>query len=160
VTRDQWWELAKHIKTAFPKDKSFMHTPESVDIWYNLVYEWEYDICKQAVWDCIQKSNFPPSIAELKDAYDIRRSKHDELNRNIRDIYTEMENYYPECLRDKDRIKTFRNAVKTVSNDKVIVYAKKIQTGVIERVRQAEKGDIDSLPTLSECIRSVVDEFR
>jgi hypothetical protein len=160
MTREQWIELAKHIKTAYPNNSSFMQTEENAAIWYNLVMNWSYEDCKAAVWKHIKESNYPPSLHELKACYEIRREEITDYNRRIKDSYREMENYYPECLRDSDSKKTFVNALKQVKQEKRIKYALKIKEAVIGRVMDAERGNTDNLPSLSESIRSCFDEFR
>lgn len=161
MTKDEWMEIAKHIKTAFPNDKNFMATQENAEIWYNLVMNWSYADCKAAVWSHIRHSNYPPSLKELKDCYDIRRAEVDDFGRRIKDIYRDMENYYPEALRDeRNSHQAFSHALKHVKREKAIKYALMIKQAVIGRVMDVERGDTDDLPLLSESIRSVVDELR
>lgn len=157
MTNEQWWELAKQIKAAFPKDQHFMAKKEDAMVWYNVAQSWEYEIAKNAIWDCIKGSNFPPSISEIETAYQYEKSKQDNLNSQIREIYKSMENYYPVCLRDEDRLKAFSNALKTMEGNDTVNKARTIKKRVIQAVEDAERGDIDNLPTLSECIRKCID---
>lgn len=157
MTNKQWWELAKHIKMAFPHDKHFMSSKDDAMIWYNVATEWDYEIAKKAIWDCIKGSKYAPAISDIDTAYKTEKAKQDSLNSQIREIYKSMENYYPVCLRDEDRVKTFSNAIKTMDGNDTVDKAKKIKKRVIQAVEDAERGDIDNLPTLSECIRKCID---
>lgn len=160
MTKDEWMEIAKHIKTAFPKH-DFMKEKEDAEIWYNLVMNWSFVDCKAAVWNHIQHSNFPPSLHELKECYDIRRAEVEDFGRRVKEIYRDMENYYPEVLRDETNShQAFSHALKHIKKEKVIKYALEIKQGVIGRVMDVERGNTDELPLLSESIRSVVDELR
>ena len=160
MTKEQWMELAKHIKTAFPKDRTFMASQEDAEIWYNLVMDWSFEDCKSAVWKHINNSNFPPSLHELKACYDMRRQEVEDFNKRIREIYREMANYYPECLRDKDSHEAYKNALKQVGRKQAIECAIRLRETVIGRVMSVERGNSDDLPPLSECIRSCFDELR
>jgi hypothetical protein len=153
VTNEQWWELAKMIKSAFPHDQHFMASKEDAMVWYNVAESWEYDIAKIAIWDCIKASKFPPAISELETAYQMQKSKQDSVNNQIREIYKAMENYYPVCLRDEDRVKTFSAVLKEVDGREAVEKALKIKKRVVKAVEEAEKSGKDDLPTLSECIR-------
>lgn len=158
MTNEQWWELAKHIKAAFPNDKRFMSSKEDAMVWYNVAHGWDYEICKTAIWDCIKGSKYPPAISEIETAYQMEKAKQDSLNSQIREIYKSMENYYPVCLRDEGRVKTFSDALKSVRGSKAIDKAQEIKKRVIKAVEDAEKSGEDGLPTLSECIRKCIHE--
>lgn len=160
MTKDEWMELAKHIKTAYPHDKSFMTTRENAMIWYNLVMDWKFEDCKAAIWKHIQNSNYPPSLSELKACYEVRREEVTQFNKRVREIFREMASYYPESLRDDDSRKAYSNALKQVKRDKLIEYACKIKEDVIERVKRAEMSENDNLPLLSVCIQETFNEYR
>jgi len=157
VTNKQWWELAKHIKMAFPHDKHFMSSKDDAMIWYNVATEWDYEIAKKAIWDCIKGSKYAPAISDIDTAYKTEKAKQDSLNSQIREIYKSMENYYPVCLRDEGRINAFSDALKKIDGKDTVDKALKVKKRVIRAVEDAEKSGKDDLPTLSECIRKCID---
>ena len=156
MTRDEWRTLAKHMKMFYKKSKDFLNTEEEVDAWFAFAMDMDFKQAKQAVKRIIEKSVYPPGIAEIKASYDELTKEHQDEKRQIKEIYKEMENYYPACLRDEDRLEAFYFALKSSKDGKPIECAKRIKKAVIQAVMDAEKSDTDNLPPLSECIRKCI----
>lgn len=159
MTRDEWDELSKHMKLSFPKAKTFMETTEEKNLWYGLAMDMDFKQAKQAAWRIIKTSIYPPSIAEFQASYDYITHENQRKNRELKEIYKAMESYYPVYLRDEHRLEAFRNALKSHPDKDPMEYARWLGKRVIRAVQDAERGKTDSLPPLSECIRSVADEL-
>ena len=160
MTKNEWYTIAKHMKIYYKKSKDFLATEEEVSAWYAFFMDMDFSLTKKAIGKIIGISPYPPSIADIKLQYEELAHKNQMNVREIREIYKEMVNYYPVCLRDKDGIEAFQTALKTLDDKNPIDRAKKIKKAVIQAVKDVERGNTDNLPILSECIRKCIDEYR
>lgn len=160
MTKNEWYTIAKHMKLYYKRSKDFLATEEDVIAWYGFFMDMDFDLTKKAIGKIIGISPYPPSIADIKLQYEELAHKNQMNVREIKEIYKEMVNYYPVCLRDKDSAKAFQMAFNSLDDKNPIDRARKIKKAVIQAVKDVERGNTDNLPILSECIRKCIDEYR
>lgn len=65
---DEFIVLAKSIKTCYPNSK-LLETKESIEIWYSLLSDLEYETASLAVKKYMMLNKFPPTIADIREGY-------------------------------------------------------------------------------------------
>ena len=63
----QFGELALIMKAAY-HSQNFLIDKKSVAVWFELLKDMDYEVCKQAVLRHISMSKFPPTIADIRGA--------------------------------------------------------------------------------------------
>lgn len=157
MTYEQWDEISKFMKSYYGKFKHFLSEKRERNVWYGYFQRMDYDMGMKAVNMCFAKCNYPPTLQQIMETYNELTSERQAYSKQVYEIYREMETYYPMSLRDDGRIEAFKAVLKDVKPSEIMSTARLIHNRVIGRVKDAERGDIDNLPVLSECIRECAD---
>lgn len=72
MTPSQSARLVAAISAAFPGRTI---TKETVSVYASLMTDLDYDLAEQAVRDCLMTSKFPPTVAEIREAYGFVRTR-------------------------------------------------------------------------------------
>lgn len=94
MNRDQTKQILKILQQAFPRFE-IVNNSFGVDVWHKSLEDLEYEKVERATYNCIQRNEFPPSIAEIRKAYEeivtAEKKERFEINR----FYEQARNYYP-----------------------------------------------------------------
>jgi len=63
VTEQEFMKIAAAIKTSYPA----VNDKASMNIWYMMLSDIDYQICQNAVLELISTLKFPPTIAEIRE---------------------------------------------------------------------------------------------
>jgi len=66
MTRQEFSKVAAAIKCAFP-GANIMPDSNSMDIWFMLLEDLDYQVCQRAVIEQISSNKYPPTIAEIRE---------------------------------------------------------------------------------------------
>lgn len=158
VTRDEWNILKGYLTEYYQKYRHFLTKDKECEVWFGYFAKMDYEIGKDAVNMSFARCSYPPTIQQILEIYKEIVEDRQAQNKQVYEIYREMETYYPMSLRDDDRIEAFKTAISSVESHQRINTARLIHNRVIGRVKDAERGNVDNLPVLSECIRECVNE--
>ena len=96
MDRDQTKQIIKIIQKAYPRfiivDDSF-----GVDVWHKSLEDLDYRKAEEAAYNCLKGNEFPPSIAEIRKAYDVIMTAEKKRSAEINRYYEQARSYYPSC---------------------------------------------------------------
>ena len=153
MTYNEWFDIARHIKTVYPKHMDFLETVSKVKEWYVYMQDYDYKQMKQAAYEHINESQYPPTIHDLRQRYMAISDVDLSVKARIKEEYMSMVRYYPVSLRDDERGKVFGEVIKAENLDMSFKIAKDIAYRVKQQVKSAEMSGKDNLPILSVCIK-------
>ena len=144
MDRDQTKRILKIVQHAFPRfeivDNSF-----GVDVWHKSLEDLEYEKAERAAYNCIKVNEFPPSIAEIRKAYEeiaiTERKEYAEINR----FYEQARSYYPGSGEAGYGKAEFFERAKTPEQ------AERLYNTIIRYVNSCTESTMD----FRECIRSI-----
>lgn len=153
MTYEEWFDIARHIKSVYPKNMEFLESIGKVKEWYEYMREYDYKQMKKASDRHIEESKYPPTIHDLRIYYNAISDENSEKRTRLNDIYMAMVKYYPVSLRDDERAKVFRDAINADTYEETVKKAKELSKRVKQKVQSAELSGNDNLPILSVCIK-------
>ena len=65
MNKKEFGLIAAALTTAYPNSK-FLSEKTSLEVWYRMLGDLNYDVVENAVAECIATHTFPPSIAEIR----------------------------------------------------------------------------------------------
>ena len=68
MNEQQFLMISTTIKAAYP-NATIMPDRASMNVWYELLKDLEYEACKSSVIELISTNKFPPSIADIREKY-------------------------------------------------------------------------------------------
>lgn len=155
MTKVEWELFVKHFKAGYPRMK-FLEDEAEKDVWFSYMVNVDFLIAKKVAKICFLTYQYPPKISEFMQQIDRMEERAKDKKSEIKKIYMLMEGYYPVSLRDAGRFKAFEDAIKDKDFKSVMKKAVKIKDSVIEVVMSVERGERESLPLLSECIKECI----
>ena len=66
MNKDEFVEIVKMIKTAFPKEK-FLETPEQFELWFRMLNDIPFGICQAAMTTWIMENPRTPAISDIRE---------------------------------------------------------------------------------------------
>lgn len=151
MTREEVKRILATLVYAYPK-LTFPKSVEgitAVDVWYDNLGDIDFEDAKKATTIAIQRSEFPPSIAEIRKAYKEIEDKRKEIKSAIRQEYEATRSYYPSCGEYNNGWKEFQER-SNGDRDR----AKKLHIALIDYVREMEKTGGNTEP-FTERIKSI-----
>ena len=94
MNRDQTKQILKILQQAFPRFE-IVNNSFGVDVWCKSLEDLEYEKVERATYSCIQKNEFPPSIAEIRKAYEVIDAEERKSKADIYRYYEQARAYYP-----------------------------------------------------------------
>lgn len=64
----EFYEIGNLFKNAY-RQKNFMAVEDEWNVWYECLKELEFFLLKEVALDWVRNNKFPPTIAELREAY-------------------------------------------------------------------------------------------
>lgn len=65
MTPQEWAKLAMAIKATY-KTSGILEDKASIEVWYSLLSDLDYQICSRALMQWMQTEHFPPTIADIR----------------------------------------------------------------------------------------------
>lgn len=148
LTETGFREIVKRINHAYP-EKSCI-TKDGLDIWYRYLKDLDEETLKTATDNYIKSSEFPPSIAHLRNECAKIDKHRADVNRELRVIYDRTRGVYPNSADDDDTLKAWWSLIKQKPLEGRIAYALHIESVTLRYVRAIEASDRTEIPTLTE----------
>lgn len=127
------------------------------EIWYECLSDMDFDRTKNAITNHIKSSKFPPTVADIREHYQLITKSEIGNNLELEKIYEEMRNYYPNGNNDdKNARGLFFSKLLMVKKEDKYEWATNVKKKVCDYVIECEKGIKELNMTLSECIQWAV----
>ena len=94
MNRDQTKQILKILQQAFPRFE-VVNNSFGVDVWHKSLEDLEYEKVERATYNCIQRNEFLPSIAEIRKAYEVIAVEERKARTEINRFYEQARAYYP-----------------------------------------------------------------
>ena len=146
MTREEVKQIVLMIVKAFPRF-TIVQDKEGMDLWHECLSDIPYEDARACTIECIKTKEFPPTIAEIRNAYGEKEDERKKIRSLIRQEYDAIRSYYPSCgeinngwaefqerCRDAESARKLRNAlygyVRGVEENggDVELFAEKIKT--------------------------------
>ena len=131
MTYDEWTKVVRHLKKVYTNDK-FIPTKDVSDLWFGYLKEIEYVYIRMAVKEWVEKSEYYPTIADIRNA---ANKFHDETKaklRELKDIFQTCHSYYPSNLTADDDWISFKAAIKSEGFTEAKTKALKIKSEIMK----------------------------
>lgn len=73
MNEQEFLVISSTIKAAYPS-ATIMPDRASMNVWYEILKDLEYEACKRTVIELISTNRFPPSIADIREKYSTKTS--------------------------------------------------------------------------------------
>lgn len=144
MDRDQTKQIIKIIQKAYPRfnivDDSF-----GVDVWHKSLEDLDYRKTEEAAYNCLKGNEFPPSIAEIRKAYNLIISVEKKDHAEIERCYEQARSYYPSSGKQGYGKEEFFSRAGNADG------ARKLYNAIVRYVN----GCTDWVMDFVECIRTV-----
>ena len=149
MTVDQVMEMFNTLKAAYPRMEQF-DDDNVKKVWLTAFEDLDGDIAMKAVWVCIRKYEFMPSIAQVINAYDELVKEEKKLRDTCNYNYKLCRGIYPKELEEGYGYKEFVDKVMTAKPEKRIEAAQYIYSHMNKVVYSGEE-----VPDFVEIIKGI-----
>ena len=150
MTREETKQILAKLVYAYPR-LTFPKSVEgitAVDVWYENLGDISFEDAKKATAIAIQRSEFPPSIAEIRKAYGEIEDERKRVRLAIRQEYEAIRSYYPSCGEINNGWAEWQERCKDGET------ARKLRNALYGYVRGVEENG-GNCKEFSECIRTI-----
>lgn len=147
MTRDETKKIVVMIAKAFPRF-TIVQDKEGMDLWHECLSDIPYEDARACVIDCVKSKEFPPTIAEIRKAYDDILMAKKTVQRLIRQEYDAIRSYYPSCGELNNGWSEFQERCDSPEK------AKRLRTALYNYVREVEQTGGNTEPFV-EKIRTI-----
>lgn len=160
MTRDELKKIIKVLMDSY--GEKFKMEQSIFNIWCDTMMDLRFDVCMKAAREYVRKSQFPPTIADIRNEYNALWEEHMALVRHINESFESAAGYYPmidEGQRDRGK-KIFVDVIGKTDRENRERLAQRIAQRIIESVRKCEAGTGNTIEPFDKCMERVTDEFR
>ena len=160
MTRVELNEIIKVFQKVY--GEKFKIDQSGFNIWYECIGELRFDVSMKAANEYVKKSQYPPTIADIRNEYNALWEEHMALVRHINESFESAAGYYPmidEGQRDRGK-KIFVDVIGKTDRENRERLAQRIAQRIIESVRKCEAGTGNTIEPFDKCMERVTDEFR
>ena len=162
LSEEEFLTIATKINQVY-RDKQPI-TKQGINIWYDLLSDLDAKTLNLAVSNYIKSNKYPPTIADLRNEYQLIIDKIARINNELKDIYNRTSGIYPDMYLNADentRKKAAKDAqmawwdlVKQKPIGERIAFALRIENTTNKYVRLVEADtNRQKIPTLAEFFR-------
>ena len=149
MTVDQVMEMFNTLKAAYPRMEQF-DDDNVKKVWLTAFEDLDGDTAMKAVWVCIKKYEFMPSIAQVINAYDELAKEEKKIRDTCNYNYKLCRGIYPKELEEGYGYKEFVDKVMTAKPEKRIEAAQYIYSHMNKVVYSGEE-----VPDFVEIIKGI-----
>lgn len=125
----------------------------AIEMWFECFSDLEYRIARQAIVNHAKSSKFPPTVADIREQYELLISKAKQKALELERVFLEMQGFYPNGKEDKEALSVFVKHISNTNCETQLKRAREIKCAVIDYVKRCENGEEEFNMSLSECIR-------
>lgn len=126
----------------------------AMEMWFECLSDLEYGIARQAIVNHAKSSKFPPTVADIREQYELIFKKRMSQCSELYGVFNEMRTYYPCGYDDENAIDVFFSKIPDCADYKTqLRRSREIKCKVIDYVKRCENGEEEFNMSLSECIR-------
>ena len=159
MTREEVKEVIRILKDAY-RDK-FDMSQSSFNVWCENMSDLRVDVAKKAASEYIRRSQFPPTIADIRNEYKVLWDSYLAMVRHINESFDSAAGYYPNVTEQQWETAhiTFLKTVGAMPRDRRERAAQEISQRIIAYVKEREAGAEETIITFDECVRKITNEF-
>lgn len=102
MTKAEFSDIAKKLKVAFRRD-NFLSDNDMMELWYERLGQFDKSLLMTAANNYIDANTFQPTIADIRTEYQKLLEERNEINQQLREIYSMTRGIYPDAhLNDDD----------------------------------------------------------
>lgn len=140
MTKEEWGKIVKKICDFYPR-YDFMDNQDVFDAWYSMLEDLEYPATVRAVENYVKEHQYPPTIADIRQGYQVLLDGYNVLLKRVKDEFELAMSCYPEP--DNTAYDLFLSKIKEHPQREWISRASTFKSRTIEYVRQGDINRID-----------------
>ena len=161
MTKEEFSILVKRMRIVYRKDESFIKDREAFDLWYELLSDLRFDVCRMAVDDYIKEERITPTIADIRCRYNALFEEYKAMVKHINEYFDLASGIYPcKTQEQEDRArKIFNVTVGKCPRDKRESTASSISRKIVDHVKEVEQGTDKTITPFDEYMEQITNEF-
>ena len=160
MDREETKAIVQILKNVY-RDK-FDIKQGAFEMWCECMSDLRFDVTKKAATEYVKKSQYPPTVADIRNEYKILWDEYVAMIRHINDSFDTAVGCYPEVTSDQ-RVNAYNMFLKVVGSKKREQrewVAREISQKIIGYVQRIEAGTDASIIPFDKCMENITDEFR
>lgn len=154
MTRDEFKAVSVKLRIAY-KRQGFMENPEEFELWLEHFGDLKQKFMAAAVHEFISQSVYPPTIADIKNRYDVLAEDDRKYNAEIMGLFRLAQSLYPGSgLVDdeQEELEAFKTYIRRFPERERRVRAEEFLNLVTGYIRNCEGCGRKEMPTFKEYI--------
>jgi len=132
------------------------------EIWCECMSDLRFDVAKKAATEYVKKSQYPPTVADIRNEYKILWDDYTAMIRHINESFEAAVGCYPEVTAEQraDGYSLFLKVVGGKSRELRERVAREISQSIISYVQRVEAGTDANIISFDKCMEKMTNEFR
>ena len=127
----------------------------AMEIWYEALSDLDFATTKKAVINHVKNSKFPPTVADIRESYNVLIQEKKKLSHRMDELFEEMRNYYPNGSEDKDAENTYIHLIVLKNPKDRLEFATNLSRRVVEYVKDCELKNCGFDLSFTDCIKQM-----
>ena len=131
---------------------------DGFNVWCECMDDLRYDVAHKAAMEYVRKSQYPPTIADIRNEYDALWSEYLAMVRHIDESFDSAAGYYPN-ITDEQRAKgkkLFNQYVGSKPRDQREREARNLSQRIINFVKECEAGIEEHIIQFDKCVENLI----
>ena len=127
----------------------------AMGIWYEALSDLDFATTKKAVINHVKNSKFPPTVADIRESYNVLIQEKKKLSHRMDELFEEMRNYYPNGSEDKDAENAYLHLIVLKNPKDRLEFATNLSRRVVEYVKDCELKNCVFDLSFADCIKQM-----
>jgi hypothetical protein len=132
------------------------------EIWCECMSDLRFDVAKKAAMEYIKKSQYAPTVADIRNEYKILWDEYTAMIRHINESFDSAVGCYPEVTAEQraNGYSAFLKFVGGKKREQRERVAREISQRIIDFVQSVEEGKDTNIVPFDKCMEKEINEFR
>lgn len=157
MTREEIKTIVAYFKKAY-KEK-FEVSQGTFDVWCDCLSDLRHDVAIKAAHEYVRKSQFPPTVADLRNEYNALWDEYKAMLRHVTENFESAAGVYPN-ITDEQRANGRRLFMTTVGavqgNEQRERLSESISNRIKDYVREVEAGTDNTIIPFDKCVEEII----
>ena len=160
MTREEIKAIVLILMNAY--GEKFKIDQSGFNVWCECMSDLRFDVAKKAATEYVKKSQYPPTVADIRNEYKILWDDYTAMIRHINESFEAAVGCYPEVTAEQraDGYSLFLKVVGGKSRELRERVAREISQGIISYVQRVEAGTDANIIPFDKCMEKMTNEFR
>lgn len=131
MTRDEWFEIARSLKSMYQQNDKFLPTVGIVDSWYGYLKDLNTGYVKLAVREYVKSERFPPTVGDITKRYEEIDERQKSRLRDLKEIFDFCHSCYPTNLWSEDDWAAFKDKIRSEKFGDALFKAERIKAHIL-----------------------------